>query len=286
MSTIPLNQGYVSARGRESLQPGELQDASGAYYKRGDAVRIWKMPGRALFADTGSGAKIKGMALCRFDSAEDQLVVLSGTTLYKSGAGSSGSFSSAATGLSSSADRLEAAHANDRWYLANGQDTLRVLESDGSVRTAGLSAPDAAPQTTASNSAYTVERGSVASSTNFTNTANAVDSDDETASAGTADASMVVDSWSTSTGTDRVVKVKYSVGTPTAYVTVKVELSEDGTNYTTISEVTYSAAASNVTVSSTVADGTTISNVKVRITVTESTDGSTATPGGGPFREF
>ena len=289
MANIRFDQGYVSARGRESLQPGELTKALGVYYKRGDN-RAWKIPGRAAFADTGSAAKIKGLALAKFDNGTDYLLALSGTTLYKATAGTTGTFTSAATGLSSSSDRLESAHMNDRWYLADGADAMRVISNTGTVRTAGMVTPDAAPGVTVANLSYAYERGTVSSNTNFVNTGNAVDADSNTSSAGTADAEMIIDGFTTATGTGRSVSVSYSVDAPSYQCRVVVGLSENGTDYTTISTYLFDAAAANVLVSAAIDDATTITDVKIKITLTDiaegSDDGGESYPGtGGPFRE-
>ena len=215
---------------------------------RGDN-RAWKIPGRAAFADTGSGAKIKGLALAKFDNGTDYLLALSGTTLYKATVGATGTFASvgsAGENLSASADRLESAHMNDRWYLANGADAMRVISNTGTVRTAGMVTPDAAPGVTVANLSYVVERGTVSSNTNFVNTGNAVDADPNTSSAGTADAEMIIDGFTTATGTGRSVSVSYSVDAPSYQCRVVVGLSENGTDYTTISTYLFDAAAANV----------------------------------------
>ncbi len=147
--TFPFNQGYVSSRGRETLKPGELQTATGIYYKPGDPERAHKLQGRSAFDQVDTAAVVKGLALCQFDSGgTDKLVALHGTTLWGATPGATGTFAALtgdSTGLSSSAARMITAHYNDRWYFANGYDRVRVLEPDGTVRTASLFPPTVAP---------------------------------------------------------------------------------------------------------------------------------------------
>ena len=83
----PFDQGVVDATDRTDLSVGEMQAAINYYYKRGDKRRLWKQNGRSAFGDTGSGVKVKGCYLAGFDSVDDMLLALSGTTLYKATAG-------------------------------------------------------------------------------------------------------------------------------------------------------------------------------------------------------
>lgn len=140
-----VGQGYVStgtgARDAADLDPGELSRMTGAYYRKNDPFQAWKMPGRSLFADTGSSG-VKGIAICQFDEGgTDRLIALAGTTLYSATPGLTGTFSSLVTGLNASATTLTACHQDDRWFIGNGYDTNRVLKSDGTVRAMGMQRP-------------------------------------------------------------------------------------------------------------------------------------------------
>jgi len=158
---IPLNGGYVSTgtngRAADSLDSGELVTMQSAYYRKNDPDQVWPMPGRSLFGSAGSTA-IKGLAICQFDSGTDKLVASIGTTLVAATPGATGTFSSLATGLDSSATSLVACQQDDRWYIGNGYDENRVLKSDGTVRLHGLKAPVAALTVTPATTVLDVSR--------------------------------------------------------------------------------------------------------------------------------
>lgn len=165
---VKFNNGLNTSRDRSDLDDGELVTATGIEYMPGDPVRAWKVKGRSAFSDTSSAAKIKGVALALFDSGgTDRLLALSGTTVYSATPGSTGTFSSLITGLDSSTSTLSAAHWNDRWYLADGVDKNRVVESDGTVRTMGMVSPQTAPIATAQTTQP--ELRPTASGSTFTN---------------------------------------------------------------------------------------------------------------------
>jgi len=135
--TRKYDQGLVDSRDRSDLQDGEMQVCTGGFYKPSDR-RLHKLDGRSEFGDTGSGVKIDGTYLAEFDSAADQILVLSGGVLYKAPADGSGSFTD--TGATVTGTTLSGAHANDRHYLCTGNENL-VFESDGTVRGMGMKAP-------------------------------------------------------------------------------------------------------------------------------------------------
>lgn len=137
-----FNQGLVTARGRETLGPGELQTATGLYYKPGDQDRAHKIMGRSLFDDISAGI-VKGLALCQFDAGgTDELVAFHGTSYFGApNPGATGTFGSLQGSLNSSATKLSAAHFDDKWFLANGYDRVKVLQRTGVVRDASMFPP-------------------------------------------------------------------------------------------------------------------------------------------------
>jgi hypothetical protein len=287
---VPFSGGYVSARDRNDLRPGELQTATGIYYKPGDPARAHKVGGRTEFADTSSAAKIKGLALCQFDSGgTDYLVALSGTTLYGATPGATGTFSSLATGLNSSATVMIAAHYDDRWYLANGYDRLDVLENSGTVRDAGMIGPVVRPTGAAgTGSAATYPTASTGS---FTSAANAYDADTATyshASRSTAGSTTHTwTTWSGDTAASRRLEVRYRLaGLPIGTeereggvggrtdsgfkVTVLLEYSTDsGSNFSTlISETRTSAHTADQTAQIPVSVNSNLVHFKATLTYT------------------
>lgn len=156
-----FNQGLVTARGRETLGPGELQTATGLYYKPGDPLRAHKILGRSAFDDVpGAPALIKGLALCQFDSGSDKLVAFAGVAYYNATPGVTGTFTTLQGGLNSSATKLSAAHFDDKWFLANGYDRVRVLQSSGSIRNASMFPPTTLPTFTTAATAAAIARPS------------------------------------------------------------------------------------------------------------------------------
>ena len=151
---VPFHNGYVStgtgARDASTLDSGELQTMTAAYYRKNDPTQVWNMPGRSTFASAGSTI-VKGVAICQFDSGgTDRLLASISTKVVSATPGTTGTFADLITGLNASATRFTACHQDDRWYLGNGYDGNRVLKSDGTVRLAGLVAPSAQPTVTSS----------------------------------------------------------------------------------------------------------------------------------------
>lgn len=181
---LPFQGGAVTSREPALLTPGELQQAANLYYKPGDTTRIWKLNGRSSFGSTGSAVRVKGLALCLFDTGgTDLLLAESGTVIYKATPGVSGAFSSFVTGRNASATHLNVAHSRDRWYLANGYDALLAVESDGTTRTAGMKAPVESATATPTSKAVTATRrpdAEVNGSPGFTNPERARDTDSRT----------------------------------------------------------------------------------------------------------
>ncbi len=172
---LSFNNGYVSSRGREMLRPGELQEATGIYYKPGDPDRAHKIGGRSLFDDISAGI-VKGLALCQFDSGgSDKLVALHGTSYFGATPGVTGTFASLEGSLNASATKLSAAHFEDIWYLANGYDRMSALMAAGTVRKAGMLAPTIQLIVTPSAGVATVGRPTATTNSGFVNPANAYD---------------------------------------------------------------------------------------------------------------
>ena len=180
MPTIRFNNGQNTSDDLKRLAAGELRQSVGAEYRIGNRGDLFKAPGRGDFADTGSSAKVDGLALLQFDTkASDRLVALSNGTLYAAIPGAGAAFSSIKTGLSASATRLGYAHYNDKHHLVNGYDRMQVLDNAQSVRDAGMLAPSTQPVGTASTAAGTVTRAESTALANdgFSNFANSVDGD-------------------------------------------------------------------------------------------------------------
>jgi len=212
---IRLDKGWVTSRDRSELTLGELQQATGGFYRPGDTERIHKIGGRSTFGDTGAASRIKGIGLALFDSGgQDKLVALAGTTLYGATPGVTGTFSPIATGVSASAGTMLITHFENRWYVTVGAERNRVIESDGTVRFMGMIGPQSAPVGTPSTG------GTLARPTTddggFVNSANARDTDGSTFARGSRNTPGVVTGtwfgWSASTAASRRVWVKWQVG--------------------------------------------------------------------------
>jgi len=132
-----FSKGQVNSKDPMELGPGEVQEATGLYYKPNDN-RLHVVPGRAVFGDTGSAAEVAGVKVCQFDNGSDKVVALSGTTLYGATPGTAGTFTPLKTGLTASPELLSATHYNDKWYMTNGKDQLFVLNDSGEIRNVGL----------------------------------------------------------------------------------------------------------------------------------------------------
>ena len=194
---IPMNGGLVTSRDPSDLNPGELVQAKGIYYKPGDTGRAHILPTRAVFNSTpiiGNGP-IFGVAVCQFDSGgTDRILAYQGlggppitsSVVYSGTPGATGTLSTALiTGLSASATRLSVCHFDDRWYIANGYDAIRVIgrDSTGSIRKAGMIAPTAAPiayTSLSTTGAKTRASGSSVLSGTWTDAGSAWDTSDRT----------------------------------------------------------------------------------------------------------
>lgn len=213
---LALNQGEVSSRDSSALNDGELKKTVGCQYLPGDTDRIWKVQGRTLFGATGASTKIRGMALCKFDSGgQDKLIALTGSSIFAATPGATGTFSSLTGGRSQVSSHLSAAHYLDRWYLTTGADHNSVLESDGTFRNMGMVAPQQAPIVAAAATSATASRPTTLSGSNtgISDEGNAYDSDEETFATVTlqAEATKIgtFSGWSSSTASNRRMIVKW-----------------------------------------------------------------------------
>jgi hypothetical protein len=162
MGDLLLNQGLNTAQDRSYLGPGELQVATGAYYRPGDTVRLWKILGRTSYGDAYAATSAgQGLALIAFDDGTtDRLVVYNAagefhSSVIAAGDPTAGSFSTLTTGFSTGTTVLSWAHFDDVWFLCNSKDRPIVINSDGTVRKMGMLDPDRDPIVTATGGTYT-----------------------------------------------------------------------------------------------------------------------------------
>jgi hypothetical protein len=262
-----FSQGLVTSRDRAQLSPGELQQATGIYHKPGDQ-RAWKLPGRSEFDDTGSGSDVTGLALCQFDAGgTDKLLALSNGTLYSATPGATGTFASL---LTTTGVTLDAAHANDKWYLALGTENKVVL-NDGTTREMGMQPPSAPLTYTTTSAGGTVTRPT-SNTGSFTTPDLAQDTDDTTfayksanSAAGSGTGTWL---WSAGTGTGRKLYIMWSLksdgkwagGTFGTKVRVILSKSENsGANFTSIVDAIYTSPVDPNTLVVDIADGTNLS---------------------------
>jgi hypothetical protein len=170
---VDFSQGYVSARDSNDLNPGELVSGVGAYYKPGDAMRIWKEPGRELFNTFGDGTlPIKGLAMCIFDltssgtsteSQQDKLVAYYDNQLswvQPTDSGINGVIATSVTRsglLEDDPDRLYSVHYDDSWYLSTAAGRPYVLDASQDIltRRMGMLPSDEKPTATEAGAAST-----------------------------------------------------------------------------------------------------------------------------------
>ena len=175
-----FNGGLVTKRTGDLLENGELQAAQNAYYQPGDARRIWKLRKPAVLGDTGTGARVDGLAALEFDDGTDLLVALSNGTLYRSTLGvPNKTFSTLKSGLSTTGTHLSAAAYQNRGYLVNGVDRGVVVRDNGVVRDMGMLQPSSPPEVSVQAGSGSNIRPTSSSST-FLDPGNAYDADLET----------------------------------------------------------------------------------------------------------
>ena len=283
--TTPLtrkyNLGYVDSRPRKQLVNGEMQTATGIHYKPGDPDSFYKIGGRSTFGDTGTAAKIDGLALCLFDSGgTDKLVGLSGNVLYGATPGATGTFATLYT-PTTSPTTLDSAHAQDNWYLALGTEN-RVLKSDGTTRAMGMKAPSEQLSYT-TNDQPSIEERPTADDSGWSDPEKAYDAGTGyintaayTALSAAGSDVCVWDTFASDTGAGRKLYVLWSVWQGNvlstnlgAVVRLKVEIAEDGSTYAEVGNFLMSKTHVDEWVSIDVTDTTVnLNTVKVRATAT------------------
>lgn len=162
MGQMVLNQGLNTAADRSFLAPGELQNATGAFYRPGDTVRLWKILGRTSYGDAyAATSAAQGIAYFAFDTAgTDRIVVLNAdgelhASVVSATDSATGSFSTLTTGLDTGSGVLSWAHFNDRWFLCNSLNVPLAFDSDGSLRRMGMEDPETNPICTPGDGTYT-----------------------------------------------------------------------------------------------------------------------------------
>lgn len=127
--TEPLDQGVVTSRHASLLLPGELSSVQDGRYRPNNPAlqRAW---GRTKYISAngqvgGGAAKIKGLCFCPFDPATDGasadfLIAHIGSSYYPSAfTARTGTMVAPLTSVGTGT-HLDACHANNKWYLFNG----------------------------------------------------------------------------------------------------------------------------------------------------------------------
>lgn len=297
--TIPLNGGYVSSRDRAALVPGELQEATGWRYKPGDGERISTATARSTFGSTGSSAIIKGLALCKYDTGgTDRLLAYSGTVIYSATPGATGTWSSLITGLDSSGVNLGRVHFDDTWYIGNGYDANKAIESDGTVRAMSMQEPSTGLSGSATAVVQSGQRPTATTNSGFSDVTLAYDSTgsyiDTYAYARRSSAGTSTCAWTTfsaDAAANRFLYVKWGLaGVPSDEgvrggerdtkefnVTVLLEKSEDGgVNWTPLySKANVTSSISNSTLTSAVTATSSSCQFRATLTYVEGTKAAT-----------
>lgn len=126
----PLNGGVVTSRPASMLEPGELTSATDARY-RPNHPALWRAWGRTKYISAngqigGGSNKVKGLAFCTFDPladgpSDDFLVAHVSDKYYVSMfAARTGTISSTTIDSVGTGTHLDATHADNKWYLFNG----------------------------------------------------------------------------------------------------------------------------------------------------------------------
>ena len=284
--------GVCTSRDPSTLAPGECTAITGAEYRLG-SPHLYKQAGRS---DTSAalGASVQGLVKFQYDSGTDKLVALAGGSIYESAASTVPSFTvSALTGLSSSA-LPQWSGFQDRWFLCNGTDDVRVREAGGTWRLAGMKTT-ITPATVAAITGSTTAIRPTTSTGTYTSGANAYDADDTTYSyASPNGAATYTQTWTFTTNlaeTVRNLKILHAAtgsggavlgpdnpkfesegtsGTDPSDASVTLEVSENnGTTWTTILTSNVPFASSGV--NHAIAAGDVSNQLLVRATITETT---------------
>ncbi len=290
LKTFVFNQGLNTAADRSMLAPGELQTAIGAYYKPGDTTRLWKLAGRSAYGTLASASRINTIALFKYDTAaNDKLIVYSADGVLHTSAlttATTGSFTTLTTGLNSLGGLLGWVHYDDVWYLGNGVSPNYAYESDGTFRLMGMKRPSAGPTAVASAGTETV-RATVAAGNDWQNKSAVLDLDKATFAYVTTDTfnktpdALVLSSFTSNSGTDRVLSIKLSMDTAaptdgsgsapspssTMEQSIKIEYDDGlGGGYITIYDATTANPKPLSTFTYAIADSVDTASMLVRIT--------------------
>lgn len=292
LKTFVFNQGLNTSADRSMLAPGELQLATGAYYKPGDTTRLWKLLGRSNWGTLASASRINTVALFKYDTAaSDKLIVLSADGSLHTGAlttATTGSFTTLTTGLDTSGDMLSWVHYDDVWYLGNAINPNYALESDGTFRRMGMQANPGLLSTEDKSAGTLTERATTVAGTDW-NYQSRILSANYTPDNYTYDTpepyvseklDFTVSDFAADTGSGRYIIIRtntgpispgdpFTVKTDSADVydvTLKVEVDE-GSGFTTAytQEIKKPVATGNITIP--VTDGIDLANVEIRFSI-------------------
>lgn len=291
LKVFSFNQGLNTTSDRSMLAPGELQLATGMYFRSGDTARAWKLAGRSLFGTLASAARVWTLALCKFDTAaNDKLVCLAADgSLHTADltTASSGSLTTLTTGLNTSGDILGWTHFDDIWYFGNGLDRNFAYESDGTFRAAGMQ-PIPGALTGVPTSGTTAVRASGAADTGWNDTDNVLVGSDtneytwcEMVNWVTDPGALILSGFEADTGQDRFLFVRFSVGQPGVDdqavlgpattgrfdVNIKIEIDFIGAGYVTVWDARTTGGIPLGTFSHPFTDDIDAANAKVRITL-------------------
>jgi hypothetical protein len=144
---IFFNGGHNSQQDDGLVGINQLIKSQGVEYIAGDPQLVYKIPGRSLFGSVGAVGQVQGLALATYDDGTTFLLAVGGQKLYYSDAsnGATGTFTAVTMpdgDLDASTAKMTSAHFNNRWYLATGVDSGMVVESDGTVVSHGMYAPN------------------------------------------------------------------------------------------------------------------------------------------------
>lgn len=159
-TTEPLSGGLVTARDPAFLMPGELQRAENAFYFPNDDA-IYRAPGISSRANyftgitSGTQKAINSLVAVRFDGGQQYIIGQGTDALAYFDPEVGGNMLEAFTGYST-ADRLNAVHFKNHWYLFNGVNDNLVFKTGGVVRRHGLLPVTSAPTTSDSGTPFSL----------------------------------------------------------------------------------------------------------------------------------
>lgn len=127
---IPLHSGLVTSRPASMLEEGELTVANDSRY-RPSSPTLWRAWGRTRYITSdgqigGAGGKVVGLAYCPFEpnadgSSDDFLIAHKADKYYSSVfTARTGTISATTIDGVGTGTHLDVCHANNKWYLFNG----------------------------------------------------------------------------------------------------------------------------------------------------------------------